>query len=987
MARRLWKRTASERMFSVYSGPSTRNSESELEISGSSHVRMSDFWSDVREVSGSEGDVENRLVIPMLLALGYGQHEIHAKVKTERQVGRTRGRFPEADFLVAPARDARPGWIVVEAKSPRERIDDEAIAQGRTYSQIVGALYLVVTNGVEMVILDVSRTFRQVELWRGSVEDLCRFRSAVESYLAREPLLKRLVEEDVPGGLEKERFDRHVKDLVVEAAYAPLVTRVLRSVTGETYSIDGLGKNPAWLQPGTPIYITGKGGRGKSSLARLLVLEATRASAPRVPLVISARDVDEGIFSALRASLTRHPTSIVSDQGMRNWLDTVPSMVIVDDWDRATDVARAETEKDLRSLTSSPCVLVILARPRVSPPALRHLAMDLDRYTTEEFVAAARTFFGSDEAADRFMDHLDEPMRELLHEPVILAQYLDLAAGDEEGEKARPLAAVLHAIFVRILRSRHSHDERRSTELSAVLGTVAARGARFGLQDLADGLRQHASSENPAVVADELIEINVLGAVHSGIFEFAHELWRLYFLLLGRLSAAKTAPNQILTDIGAAELSLAGPVAAGLIDDPTIQAQVLDQLLPTDFEAYLTSTRARLDCASRMLPKAAAMYRYQEILGGLVTFVDVGTPGFRDWLHPWTSPVESGTEIGIVGYFDAGQPRFGEFALVRRRPEEPRIRLVDQPVQTVIERWDPKADWQVYQGELRSAAACRLFGLPHVVDSIKSLVGRYRLPVGRWTDIETVQQYAMRFCPKRGASTLQQVIEFFEAEADEVYLGRGHVSTTGGQKRAVRLRAFASPSAISAEELVAMAKRLDSSPDVTISDLGLPTPEVLSYGESFELMYSIPRKIERLRAFFRAVVDTYREVCDQALPILKQAGFYSLGPVRAVAVVPRERERGIMWWWEPVESWDTDPDIRLGPRPDHDSVFRDLELKAQRLGRQRVRLGVSEGRVSSWVPSEPSVLEFVCQRLLLKDLAALPIRGRTRPADESPDLG
>jgi hypothetical protein len=59
---------------------------------------MPDFWSDIPTHYTNEADVELRLVLPLLHALGYERNDTAAKYPVEFREGRV-GRKPEADFV------------------------------------------------------------------------------------------------------------------------------------------------------------------------------------------------------------------------------------------------------------------------------------------------------------------------------------------------------------------------------------------------------------------------------------------------------------------------------------------------------------------------------------------------------------------------------------------------------------------------------------------------------------------------------------------------------------------------------------------------------------------------------------------------------------------------------------------------------------------------------------------------------------------------
>ncbi|WP_412030597.1 type I restriction enzyme HsdR N-terminal domain-containing protein [Deinococcus yunweiensis] len=113
-----------------------------------------DPWARIQAVvTGSEGDVEQRVVLPLLEALGWAAETIKGKDKIQLTIGRPKkgGSWGFADFVVKdPQTEA--AFIVVEAKAPGEPLAP-AVAQADTYARNINAPYLLVTNGSELQVL------------------------------------------------------------------------------------------------------------------------------------------------------------------------------------------------------------------------------------------------------------------------------------------------------------------------------------------------------------------------------------------------------------------------------------------------------------------------------------------------------------------------------------------------------------------------------------------------------------------------------------------------------------------------------------------------------------------------------------------------------------------------------------------------------------------------------------------------------------------
>lgn len=142
-----------------------------------------DPWANIIEVTeGSEGDVESRVVLPFLHALGWRQKAVRSKVSVSVKVGH--GSKPGvADFVVGDPDSPNLGHIVVEAKKPAESLE-KAIRQAETYAHYFRAPYLLVTDGKQCLLCLRGAYNKPRLVLQNRVHELSENRAAWLSYLS-----------------------------------------------------------------------------------------------------------------------------------------------------------------------------------------------------------------------------------------------------------------------------------------------------------------------------------------------------------------------------------------------------------------------------------------------------------------------------------------------------------------------------------------------------------------------------------------------------------------------------------------------------------------------------------------------------------------------------------------------------------------------------------------------------------------------------------
>lgn len=132
-----------------------------------------------------EADVEQRLLLPLMRALGFGDEEITSKPPITFQTGR-KGRKHEADFIVhhGPTLSVDTSLLVIEAKAPNADMDSGR-RQAESYAHATRAPFLLLCDGTQLEIWQMHVSQVSYRAFACPVHALRRNRGAIERLIAR----------------------------------------------------------------------------------------------------------------------------------------------------------------------------------------------------------------------------------------------------------------------------------------------------------------------------------------------------------------------------------------------------------------------------------------------------------------------------------------------------------------------------------------------------------------------------------------------------------------------------------------------------------------------------------------------------------------------------------------------------------------------------------------------------------------------------------
>jgi hypothetical protein len=356
---------------------------------------MPDFWDHVPNAVDlrGEGNVERRLIIPLLHALGYEADDIDSKYPVEFQQGRRRGRKPEADLVCfsGPLHNRDTSLVVVEAKKPGEALSDGK-KQGESYSANLRAPLLLLTNGETLEVWQLQPTQESACVLNIPVLSLTAERGNVERLLSKAAVLDYCKQFHVKTILEASvDFGRYeTAELKRISKNKPSISRTIRGKQDDPLRKEiETGRMLAECPAGAVIF--GPSGYGKTTLSTALlhqgIEERWRNNKAPLPFDISASGLEESdlpVVDYIHQRLSAHCPGVTMDS-LKNVLREVGVTILCDGFDRVTPPFRRRLNADLATvLRDYPHVQLFVFSRDAAKPNLDLTAFELQPLSDEQ---------------------------------------------------------------------------------------------------------------------------------------------------------------------------------------------------------------------------------------------------------------------------------------------------------------------------------------------------------------------------------------------------------------------------------------------------------------------------------------------------------------------------------------------------------------------------------------------------------------------------
>ncbi|WP_426409455.1 type I restriction enzyme HsdR N-terminal domain-containing protein [Bradyrhizobium ganzhouense] len=892
---------------------------------------MSDFWNTTFVGLTSEADVEHRLVVPLLLALGYELDDIASKYPVEFREGRP-GRRPEADYVCfnGPLRTRDASLVVVEAKRPGEALPDGRL-QGESYAANLRAPLLLLTNGERMEIWQLKPTQESERVLDVSISDLAANRGIIEILLSKIAVVNYCRTFHVKTVLEASAdFGRYeTAELRRSLPYAASIDRTVRgaATTVELTTERLLAECP------TGCIIGGPSGFGKTTLSKRLFRQAIEArwqdGSSRLPIDVPAPDLEQtgiSLLNFMQARVAAHVPGFTR-AALEDRIRSSGVVVVIDGFDRASPSFRSRLTADLTNLLRDyPLVQVFVfsreaVRPDIALPLFSLAAL------TEAEMRALETLVLA-ESGDSFVSIIGmmPPILLALCDNPLLLQ-LTLEYWKREKQFPATLLPLFRSWLENLLKAKGSNVVSSIHRESAL--TLIAEATFHGPTSGEHILKLFEQAGIPSDVLNELVACDA-ARTSGSLIEVHHEALADY-LRASKMAIASEA--EMLARIPGLALSAGSffPVLLiSLLPNRRLQSALWKRLTEAGPRVYFDALRYRFDVSSE-LSKLDPRQLAEEYLGDLLEGIEQPLDNFFPALRPRLVEAitsEPGDRLGVVG--DLHRPSNGlAYKLYARSPQDEASVQIQKPT------------------------------LPGILRGVSLDLSNYRLDSARLVGINLLKEGVLEVVASeffQGGHALAQErlmgrCRFLAQEYDfpvrlDMDLDVLENALLPYQNERVMPRPFSHDESFSVREMLSDLEILRS---LGVSSLD-PWWNRLGWNAQGEMLSddAIARVLDEL---YRRTQMVYYEVVKTSFPkIAQEMAFFPVLPIKWALTVVRGSPRGtgtsVYYAWSPVAKWEqAGADVSFCETPPRE----ELEELRRNVEQTRAELA-SFGRPNSKLP-------------------------------------
>jgi hypothetical protein len=594
---------------------------------------MTTFWdSSPPAAFTNEADIEQRLVLPLLYALGYDATDVAPKYPVVFREGR-RGRKHEADFVCynGTPHDRNNSLLVVETKAPNARLESGK-EQGESYAANLRTPVLLMTNGSQLQVWQLQTTKESEKIVDLAVVDLNSNRGSLEALLSKKALAN-LCERLGVKSFVKEA-GRHKEYLAAEAArYLEAKTAINRTLRYKDKDATLPSEELMNAHPEGAI-ILAPSGYGKSTLSHQILRQTSEVVStdgePLLPFLVPLPAIERGTGSLLKymqQRLAAYSPGVTID-ALKESLRGSGGVIVCDSFDRVPAASRIEVQSELSNVARDfPLVqLFVLSRGAVSPE-LPLPVLELTGPSDEEMRELEILILGHTRQSAFVASKMPRTLRNICEN--ILVARLVFEYWKEHGQLPLELGSLFQAWLDRLVQGT-TLSSSKAVWLESAL-TLLAEGsveAPIKATEAAAMLERHHLA--PTIIED-LIEHDAL-TVDGASLELQHEALADY--LRARQLASAPEPEMVgkLNTIFISKDSLFPTLLMSQLRSRDLQSIFWKRVSETNLEIYLDTLRYRFDLSEELqqLDQETLSRGYlEDLLDGIEIPLDAFCPVMR----------------------------------------------------------------------------------------------------------------------------------------------------------------------------------------------------------------------------------------------------------------------------------------------------------------------------------------------------------------------
>jgi hypothetical protein len=602
---------------------------------------MTDFWNDIAGVDlRVEANVELRLVIPLLHALGYDGDDIDPKYPVVFQEGRL-GRKPEADFVcfAGPLHNRDTSLLVVEAKRPGEDLPNGK-SQGESYAQNLRAPLLLLTNAEAFEIWQLQKTQDSVRVFEGSITSLVAERGKIEQLLGKQAVIdycksfqvKTILEASADfGRYETAELRRILRREQQEVSIERTLGQTAQGAEPPVISSDRLLSG---FSPGA--IVSARSGHGKTTLCRRLLRQAIeerqRGQHPKLPFEVPIPDLElseVSLIDFMRQRLLAHCPG-VTPASFAQMLRETGATVLCDSFERATPAFQKKVTVELSHVQRDYPLVQLFVFSRGSLASSLELPILELQALSEEQLREIERYVLSAKGENWFsvIGLMSPTLRALCENPLLLRQVLTYWKSHQEFPK--DIDRIFRSWLDNVLEigtGDHVSAAQREAALTLFAQeTVDSPITRTKALSLLD------KNNIPAGVFNELVGCDAL-IVDGSAVAVRHEALADYLRASALASMNDEQVLALLPDLAMPVDSFFPVLLMSRLHRRELQTALWKRLSEVGLSRYLDALRYRFDLSGELQrsdPETLSRHFLEDLLDGIETPLDSFFPQLRE---------------------------------------------------------------------------------------------------------------------------------------------------------------------------------------------------------------------------------------------------------------------------------------------------------------------------------------------------------------------